>query len=178
MPMDSSMFTPQALEAWYRLMAEAMRGTAEAQEALKKFAEMSATPEGMNRWMAQFMPGATPPTGFQPEQFEEQLETWWRMTGVVPRSRYLELLERCDTLERNLKKAEETIAGLREKLGAQGRQEEDAQQAFGLWGGMMEESLKMQSEWMKAWRDAGSVTGAGTEAPPPAEDDGEPTDSL
>lgn len=169
MPMDSSMFTPQALEAWYRLMAEAMRGTAEAQDALQKFAEMSATAEGLNRWMAQFMPGATPPTGFQPEQFEEQLETWWRMMGVVPRSRYLELLERCDTLERNLKKADETIAGLREKLGAQGRRQEDAQQAFGLWGAMVEESLKAQAEWMKAWSDAATEP----DASPPTEDDGE-----
>ncbi|RMF02860.1 MAG: hypothetical protein D6768_07190 [Chloroflexi bacterium] len=171
--MDGNMFTPQALEAWYRLMAEAMRGTAEAQEALKKFAEMSATPEGMNRWMAQFMPGATPPTGFQPEQFEEQLESWWRMMGAVPRSRYLELLERCDSLERKLKKAEETIAGLREKLGAQGRQQEDAQQAFGLWGAMVEESLKAQAEWMKAWRDAATEP----DASPPTEDAGDQPDN-
>ena len=55
-------------------MAEATRGTAEAQEAFQSLSEMSATPEALNQWVAQFMPGAASSIKFQPESFEEQLE--------------------------------------------------------------------------------------------------------
>lgn len=148
------MWNPKVLEAWYTLMAEATRGTAEAQEAFQSLSEMSATPEALNQWVAQFMPGAASSINFQPESFEEQLENWWRMMGVVPRPRYLELLERCDTLERKLSRAESTIESLRKKLGAHEQQGEDAKKVMDLWGSMMEETLKAQTEWMKAWAAA------------------------
>jgi len=145
------MFNPKVLEARYTLLAEAMRGTTEAQDAFKKLSEMSATPEEFNRWLAQFMPGAASATKLSPEAFEDQLENWWRMMGVVPRARYLEILEKCDALERKLNKAEETIKGLRQRLGSQEQQEEDAKKVLNMWGTVMEETLKTQTEWMKAW---------------------------
>lgn len=145
------MLNPKVFEAWYTLMAEAMRGTAEAQDAFQKLSDMSSNPQDFNRWMAQFMPGAASSFNFRPENFEDQLEAWWRMMGVVPRNRYLELLEKCDALERKLAKAEETITSLRQRLGSQGQQEDDAKKVLDMWGTVMEETLKTQTEWMKTW---------------------------
>jgi hypothetical protein len=142
---------PKTLEAWYTLMAEAMRGTGEAQEAFNALSEMSSTPEEFNKWMAQFMPGLAGSMKMQPEGFEEQMETWWRMMGVVPRARYLDLLEKCDTLERKLEKAEKTIESLRQRLGVQEQQEEDTKKVMDMWGNIMQDTLKTQTEWMKAW---------------------------
>jgi hypothetical protein len=168
------MWNPKVLEAWYTLMAEAARGTTEAQEAFQSLSEMSATPEALNQWVTQFMPGAASSINFQPEKFEDQLENWWRMMGVVPRPRYLELLERCDILERKLNRAESTIESLRKKLGAQEQQGEDAKKAMDLWGSLMEETLKAQTEWINAWAAANKTppehtAGAGTEETPDEE---------
>lgn len=144
------LFSPKALEAWFTLMAEAVRGTAEAQEAFKALTEASTKPEELQRWQAKFMP----PAGavVKPEAFEEWLEEWWRMMGVVPRSRYLDLLERHEALRLRLEKAEETIRSLRAMMG-QG-QEQEAQKLVNLWETMLQESLKAQAEWMRAWDTA------------------------
>ena len=151
------MLSPKALEAWYTLMAEATRGSAEAQEAFESLSKMSGNPEDMNRWMAQFMPGAASTTSFTPDAFEGQLEDWWRMMGVVPRTRYLDLLEKCDTLQRKLDKAEETIESLRKRTGDQSQPgSEETKQVLDMWSSMMGETLKTQNEWMKAWTAANS----------------------
>lgn len=150
------------LEAWFTLMAEAMRGTQEAQEAFRALSEISANPEELSRWMARFMPAAVASTAnLQPETFEAQLEEWWRIMGVVPRSRYLEVLERCDTLQRRLDRAEETIRDLRARLAGQERQEAEAQKALDVWNTMMAETLKSQVEWMKAWTASRGQSGSG-----------------
>lgn len=141
------LFSPKALEAWFTLMAEAVRGTAEAQEAFKALTEASTKPEELQRWQAKFMPPAG--AAVKPEAFEEWLEEWWRMMGVVPRSRYLDLLERHEALRLRLEKAEETIRSLRAMMG-QG-QEQEAQKLVNLWETMLQESLKAQAEWMRAW---------------------------
>jgi uncharacterized coiled-coil protein SlyX len=145
------MWNPKVLEAWYTLMAEASRGTSEAQDAFKSLSEMPATPEAYNQWVKQFMPGAASSVSFQPDTFDEQMENWWRMMGMVPRPRYLELLERCDTLERKLSKAEKTIEALRRKMGTQDQQEEETKKVLDTWNTIMGETLKAQTEWMKAW---------------------------
>ena len=151
------MLSPKALEAWYILMAEATRGSAQAQEAFESLSKMSGTPDDMNRWMAQFMPGAVSTTKFTPDAFEGQLEDWWRMMGVVPRARYLDLLEKCDTLQRKLDKAEETIEKLRKRAGGQSQPgTEETKQVLDMWSSMMGETLKTQNEWMKAWTAANS----------------------
>jgi hypothetical protein len=166
------MVNPKVLEAWYTLMAEAMRGTNDAQDAVKKLSEMSSTPEDLNKWMNQFMPGAAKSFSFQPEGFEDQLENWWRMMGVVPRSRYLELLEKCDTLERKLNKAEETISSLRQRQNRQEQQDEDTKKVINMWGSMMEETMKTQAEWMKAWSTAPTQPGGSEDQTDPNDESG------
>ncbi len=141
------MFNPKILEVWFTLMAEAARGTGEAQEAFKALTEASTDPEALKRWQARFMPLAG--AAAKPEAFEAWLEDWWRVMGVVPRSRYLELLEQNDQLRRRLEKAEETIHNLRAMLGQEPEQE--AQKMVNLWETMLQESLKAQAEWMRAW---------------------------
>ena len=162
------MLTPKALEAWYILMAEATRGSAEAQEAFQALSKMSGNPDDMNRWMTQFMPGAvSSATRFTPDAFEGQLEDWWRLMGVVPRARYLDLLEKCDTLQRKLDKAEETIESLRKRAGGGSSQPsgEETKQVLDMWSSMMGETLKTQNEWMKAWTAANSSSDSEEEKP-------------
>jgi hypothetical protein len=160
------MMSPKALEAWFTLVNEAMRGAQEARQALKSLAENSASLEDLSHWLATFMPNVHPAA--PPETFETWLEEWWRVMGVVPRARYLELLERCDALQRRLERAEETIQNLKTLPGSQG-QDEEARQALDLWSSMLAETLKTQTEWMKAWTAANQPAGAaGQDQPGPA----------
>jgi hypothetical protein len=143
------MFSPKAIEAWFTLMAEAMQGTVKAQEAFKSLGD-STSSEDLHRWLARFMPSVSATA--QPEAFEEWLEAWWRTMGVIPRSRYLDLLERYETLRRRHEKAEETIRNLRAMLEAKGQaKDEDVQQILDLWETTLKETLKAQTEWMRAW---------------------------
>jgi hypothetical protein len=142
------LFSPKAMETWLILMAEAMRGTAEAQEAFKSLTTASSSPEELKQWLARFMPFAGT-TAATPELFEDWLEEWWKAMGVVPRSRYLELLERYEILRTRLEKADETIHKLRAMLGKD--HEQDAQKILNLWDTMLQESLKAQAEWMRTW---------------------------
>jgi hypothetical protein len=145
------MFSPRAMEAWFTLLAEGMKGTAEAQEAFKSLGEAGSNVDLLRQWQARFMPlaGAAPTA----EGFEEGLEEWWKMMGVVPRARYLELLERHELLRQRLEKAEETIQGLRATLGGTGS-EQEAQKIVDLWDTMLKESLKTQADWMRTWTAA------------------------
>ena len=150
---------PTVMEAWFTLMAEAMKGTKESREAFQRLSKISGDPEEMSRWMGQFMPAAAASTAnLQPEAFEEWMEESWRMMGVVPRTRYLELLEKCDTLQRKLDKAEETIQNLRARLDNKGQQETDAQKMADIWGTMMQDTLKAQTEWVRSWAEANQPT--------------------
>ena len=91
------MSTPQdAVSAWFQMMAEAMRGATEAQAAMLAFAQ-ARTPEDVAQWMARYLPDAVagqPAGAYSPE-------TWWRLTGFVPRIRYLEQLERNELLRQH-----------------------------------------------------------------------------
>ena len=156
---------PKVLEAWFTLMAEAMRGTQEAQEAFKALSNMPGGPESMGDWMAKFMPGAmSSASGSQPEAFETWLTEWQRIMGVVPRSRYLALLEKCDMLQGRLEKAEAMITTLKSMLNNKDHQEAEAKKVLDTWGTMLEDTLKMQSEWMRNWTEA-----APNEGDPPSE---------
>jgi len=174
------MMSPKALEAWFTLVNEAMRGTQDAQQALKSLGENAGSADDLSRWLQTFMPNVQPAA--PPETFETWLEEWWRVMGVVPRARYLELLERCDTLQRRLERAEETIQSLKTLLGKEG-QDEEARQALDLWSSMLSETLKTQTEWMKAWTAANQPPGTAAEDQPdpvagkPDETDGEAASS-
>lgn len=147
------MVNTKVTEAWINLWNEAMQGTKESQQALKALSRIYSNQEDLSRWMSNFMPKAYASTGVQPEAFEEWLEDWWRAMGVVPRSRYLELLEKYDIVQRRLEKAEETVQKLQAMLGKEG-QDEEAQKVLDLWSNMLEETLKTQTEWMQAWTAA------------------------
>jgi hypothetical protein len=114
---------PKVMEAWFTLMAEAMKGTKEAQQAFQSLSKATLDPADLNRWMGTFMPGlASSAAPQQAEGPEQWLEDWWRMMGVVPRARYLELLEKYDTLTRRLEQARETIEKMRAALDDKARE--------------------------------------------------------
>jgi cobyrinic acid a,c-diamide synthase len=152
------MLTPKAIEAWFTLMAEASRGSQEAQPNALTLPPMSANPEAWQQWMSTFMPGITANPASQQgeaalpaEAFEESLENWWRMMGVVPRSRYLELLEKHEQLQRKLEKAAETIKTLQAMLSTQEKGQQEVKKVMDIWGNMLEETAKTQSQWMQTW---------------------------
>lgn len=142
------MLDPKVMETWLRLTAEAARGAGEAREAVKSLGEAPTTPDELVRWWGRFMPPGVDLT--KPEQFEAWLEQWWRALGVVPRSRYLELLERYEGLRTRLEEAEATIQRLRTTLGQGGRQEE-ARKILDVWESTLQGTLEAQAEWMRAW---------------------------
>ena len=147
-----AIINPKLMEAWFKLLAEATKGTGEAQEAFRALGTVSSgDTEAMSRWLAKFMPAAmASASNLQPEAFEAWVEESWRMMGVVPRERYLELLEKHDLLQRRLEKAEDTIKKLRSMLDTTSQQEE-AQKVMDLWGSMLSDTLKLQADWMQSW---------------------------
>jgi hypothetical protein len=167
---------PNVMGAWFNLMAEAMQGTKESQEAFQRLSKISGDPEEMKRWLTQFMPvAAASSANLQPEAFEEWMEESWRMMGVVPRPRYLELLEKCDTLQRKLDQAEETIQNLRARLDNKDQQEIDAQKMADTWGTMVQDTLKAQTEWMRSWAEANQPAAPGEDPEVTDETNGAPS---
>ena len=145
------MINPKVLEAWFTLMAEAARGTEQAQTAFKTLP--TGDPEAWQEWTRKFMPGVGP--NFSSDAFEDQLEEWYRLMGVVPRARYLAALEKNDLLQRRLERAEATIEKLRTLLEGKGEQPDEARQVLDTWSTMLNETLKTQTEWMRAWTATG-----------------------
>ena len=137
------------MEAWFTLMQEANK----APDAFKTWPKMPVRPEEWQQWMGQFMPNAAA-TPNSPDLFEAWLENWHQAMGVVPRSRYLELLEKHDQLQRKLEKAEETIQSMRTMLESREQYQQEAKKALNMWGTMMEETAKVQGDWMRAWTTA------------------------
>ena len=151
--------TQDLVSAWFQMMAEATRGATEAQAAMLAFAQ-ARTPEDVAQWMARYLPDAVagqPAGAYSPE-------TWWRLTGFVPRIRYLEQLERNELLRQRLDEAEATIARLRAQLGATGQAAAQVQDVTAAWQGIFAEMLKAQTDWLHAWTaaqagDAGDAVG-------------------
>lgn len=136
------------MEAWLKLMADAMRGSSEAQDALKMLTGTSTTQDHLMRWMGQFMPTAMAGMGGpQTEMFGQWLEQWWKAMGVVPRYRYLEQLERNEDLRRKLEECEKRTHSMAGVPGSE-HMEETQQKMMNLWGSMLDETLKVQSQMM------------------------------
>jgi len=148
------MIAPNMIQSWFSLMSEAMGGSSEAQEAFRALTGSVTTQDQMMRWMTQFMPAAAAAGVVSPTQskmFGEWIENWWKMMGVVPRHRYLELLERSEGLRRQLEDCEQTRK-LTTLPGAMSEQTGQARQAaVNLWGSMVDETLKLQADWMRNW---------------------------
>jgi hypothetical protein len=138
----------QFAEAWLRLLAEAARGTRAAQGTLRGLAEGQLTPEKLAQRIAGWLPaGIAPPSAEKLMQWSEDM---WATIGVVPRSRYVELLERYEALRARLEEAEVTIRRLKRLLSEKGH-EGDAQKLLDLWSSTVGETLKSQAEWMRGW---------------------------
>jgi hypothetical protein len=136
----------QFAEAWFRLLAEAARGTRAAQGTLRGLAEGQLAPEKLARRIAGWLPeGIAPPSAEKLAQWSEDL---WSTIGVVPRSRYVELLERYEALRARLEEAEVTIRRMKRLLSEKGY-EGDVQKLLDLWSSAVGETLKSQGEWMR-----------------------------
>lgn len=157
------------MEQWLRLMSDALRGTADAQEAVRALGEIPTTPDQLTRWMSRFMPMAVGQTT-KPEMMGDWLEDTWKMMGVVPRYRYLELLERHELLRSRLEEAEKTIQKLRKVTTGAKIPEQEVQQILNLWEGMLQETLSMQADWMRTWTKTDSTEEKGQSKNPTPED--------
>ena len=73
------------------------------------------------------------------------------MMGVVPRYRYLELLERYELLRQRLEEAEKKIKMMRTSILGSKVPEQEAQKVLDVWEGMLKDTMKLQADWMQAW---------------------------
>src|SRR6266851_4372821 len=105
-------------EAWFRLLAEAARGTVAAQQTLRSLAEGGLSPDKLVGRIAAFLPAGVPAPSA--ETVEQWMEDLWATAGVVPRARHLELLERHEALRARLEEAEVMIQRLRQTLAEKG----------------------------------------------------------
>ncbi len=135
-------------EAWFRLLAEAARGTVTAQQTLRALADGGLSRENLLRGVSQFLPAGVPaPSADTVEQWIEDL---WSTAGVVPRSRHLDLLERHEALRARLEEAEVTIQRLKQKAAEKG-EEPAAQSLLDVYTSAVGESLKAPADWMRGW---------------------------
>ena len=135
-------------EAWFRLLADAARGTRAAQSTIRDLAKGQLSAQGVARQLARFFPAGVTPPG--PEQIEKWTENLFQTVGVVPRSRHLELLERYEALRVRLEEAEVTIQRLKRLLSESGH-EGDAQKILDIWSNAVSETLRSQTDWMRGW---------------------------
>jgi hypothetical protein len=152
-------------EAWFRLLADAARGTRTAQATIRSLADGKLTPEKLVQQISDWLPaGVAPPAADTITQWTEEL---WSAIGVVPRSRYQELLERYEALRARLEEAEVTIQRLKRMLSEKGH-EGDAQKLLDLWSNAVGETLRSQTEWMRGWiAGPGEGEALGEEKPEP-----------
>jgi hypothetical protein len=144
-------------EQWFRLLADAARGSTQAREAMQSFGKV-ASPADFGHWMSQFLPGAGAAA-----DAPAAMEQWWEMMGVVPRARYQKLLEHSERLRAKLEEAEATIEQLR-AMPAGGGQNEQAARLANTWESAMHEGVKSYSEWLEAWSRAMQQPPGGAEA--------------
>ena len=107
----------------------------------------SATTDSDGRVRDWLPSGVAPPA---PDSLAQWTEELWSRVGVVPRSRYQELLERYEALRMRLEEAEVTIQRLKRLLSEKGH-EGDAQKLLDLWSNAVGETLRSQAEWMRTW---------------------------
>lgn len=145
---------PKLLEAWLRLTADALKGTEDARKALETLGVTPPSPEALSRWAGAWLPRYAerrePPAGGDLQEIAEQ---WWKALGVVPRHRYLELLERYEELRARLEDAEKTIRNLRDLLTRRGGDAEAGGAMLDQWEETTRKVLQAQSEWTKSWAE-------------------------
>ncbi len=141
------MFNPnKMMEAWLNLITEAARGSNEAREVIKSITGTSLRPDEVVRMMTHFMPAGVGP--ISADTINESLEEYWKMMGVVPRYRYLELLERYEELRIKLEEKERSMR-MQPMLDVSPKPEE-TKKVLDLWGAMLQQTLQAQQEMMQA----------------------------
>lgn len=140
------MVDPKLMEAWYRLMAEAVRAGGNVSAQMPKGDGPPA--EWLATWMREHdLPGAPPSPD---EVSDDWLEQWYQMMGVVPRQRYLKALERNEELRQKLDDAHRRIERLGGAAAASQNQEKAAEEMFNYWKQSMEDTLNAQKRWMQS----------------------------
>lgn len=138
------------IEAWLRLVTDTMQEGNRAQDAFRFLTTAWKSQEQMNKWIERFLPTSEIS---RPEEIRGWIEDWWKTMGVVPRSLYLELLERNEVLKAKLEDAETTIQQLRATVGVTG-QEKQANEILNVWETTIQTTLKAQNEWLQTWTDS------------------------
>ncbi len=130
-----------SLTRWLQLVTAAAQGDPLAQAALRATATLS-TPDEWQQWFNRYLPGVTGTVA------DEWAESWWRLSGVVPRVRYLALERENQQLREQVAAAEAANALLRSQLLASA----PAVQAGKGVQNMLGEMARAQSQWLDAWR--------------------------
>lgn len=155
----------RVMETMFRLVSDAMRGVAGAQQALRSLGELPARPDALVDWMRENLPAAADLT--QSQLFGEQLEQWFKLMGFVPRKRHLELLERYEDLRIKLEEAESMKTQLQQAVGPQ----HAAAKLLEAFGDTVSMTLDAQREWLNLF--TGTETASGPD-PQRTEDQAEP----
>jgi hypothetical protein len=133
--MREAMFDQRFFDAWLRLVQEALRGSGAAQQLLSALAQ---SPEQRRQWAAGALgPGAG--------NVDEWLEQWYRMMGVVPRARYLELQDRYEQLRQRIEDMERQMSVLR----ATPADPTAMQRLMDSWNTMLSQMTALQTNWLQ-----------------------------
>ena len=156
------------LSAWLDLFNATLRSGQAVQQVWEQLAQQPEVEKALRGWWSQTYPQADPPpAGGFPDSAAQQvwLEQWQKTMGIVPRRRYLDLLEENDALRRQLRDAAATIERLRTQQP--GDPSAAAEAAGNVLNQMFQETMKTQAEWLKRW-SAGTAGGDPEPDPPEA----------
>lgn len=129
-------YDPKLLEAWFRFLAEASRGQAQAERAAESLSRGSS-PEAWAELSRGLLPW-TDAAALQPWS-----ERYLAALGLVPKRRYDELEHHNEELRRKLEEAERLLAAQ-----AQGAA---AREAVNAWQRTLDETLAAQRRWFSSW---------------------------
>lgn len=137
-PMETTLF-----ELWLKQIQRASEDPEWWQWMLgtKHDADTSAK-EWLNRWKS-ILTG----TG-NPAEIQKVQDDWFRMMGVVPRQRYLDLLEKCDALQRQLETTEHALKAATAAMSPESEKGSKAQMVDA-WQQMATQTLALQQAWLK-----------------------------
>jgi hypothetical protein len=157
---------PRIFESLLRLMTDAMQGAAGAQKTIQSLAEFPTNPSEIVPWVQKNLPNVGDLSKSQ--LMGDQFDAWFRMMGFVPRTRYLELLERYEDLRLRLEEADKTKTRLKSLIDPG----HAANVVLDAWGNTLNKTLKTQSEWLERFLATSEEdSGAEEEAEGDADDD-------
>ena len=129
------------------MITDAVRGSTEAKAAFEAMLTRPGNAQELLAWIRRFVPmGGNP---MRPELLGQQIEDMARMMGFVPRSRYLELLERHEILRQKLEDAEKTIQRLQAAFATGGNPTTARKLLDGL-AATVDGALKKQAEFLQS----------------------------